>query len=84
MRYSHLTMFLIDVSIGALTFLRVYSETTLKGDCVVILIGLARKDQILLRGQLAVQAIHTEVHSVSCFLHWREQQLRLAYRHRIY
>lgn len=48
------TMFLIDGRFNALTVLRVCGETALEGDGVIVLIGLAGKYEILLRGQLAV------------------------------
>lgn len=76
-------MFVIDGQFKTLAVLGVGGETALKGDGVVVLIGLAGKNEILLRGQLAIQTVHAEVDSVNGFLHGGKQQLRLAYRHGI-
>lgn len=78
-----LTMFVIDGQLDALTVLGVYGETALKGDGVVVLIGLASEYEVLLCGQLAVEAVDAEVDAVRPLLHGREQQLRLTYRHRV-
>lgn len=76
-------MFVIDGQFNALTILGVGGETALKGDSIVVLIGLAGKNEVLLCGQLAVKAVHAEVDAMCTLLHRREQQLRLAYRHRV-
>lgn len=68
-------MFLIDGQISTLAVLRVCGETAFKGYGVVVLIGLTGKNEVLFSGQLAVQAIHAEVHSVDGLLHRGEQQL---------
>jgi hypothetical protein len=67
-----ITMFLIDGKLSALTVLQICGETALKGDCVVVLIGLAGYDKILLCGQLTVEAVYAEVDAMSSLLHRRE------------
>lgn len=76
-------MFVIDGGFSALAVLRVDGEAAFKGDGVVVLIGLAGEDEVLLCRQLAVEAVHAEVDSMRRLLHRREEKLRLAYRHRV-
>lgn len=75
-------MSLIDGQFGALTVLRVNCEAAFEGYGVVVLIGLAGEDEVLFRRQLAVETVHAEVDTVA-LLDRREEQLRLAYRHRV-
>lgn len=75
-------MYLIDGGFGAFTVLGVNGDAAFKCDSVVVLIGLAGEDEVLLCRQLAVKAIHAEVNPVP-LLHGWEQQLRLANRHRV-
>lgn len=85
-RYTYiefLTMFVIDGQFKTFAVLGVGGETALEGDGVVVLIGLAGEDEVLLRGQLAIQTVHAKVYSVHGFLYGGKQQLRLAYRHRV-
>lgn len=76
-------MSLIDGEFDTLTILRVRGETAFKGDGVVVLIGLACENEVLLSRQLTVQTVHAEVHTMYTLLYGREQEFGLAYRHRI-
>lgn len=75
------TMFLIDGRFNALAVLRVCGETALEGDGVVVLVSLAGQNEVLLRGQLAVQAVHAEVNAMRTLFYGGEQKFWLAYRH---
>lgn len=72
-------MYLTDGGFSTLTILRVNGETALEGDGVVILVSLTSEDEILLSGQLTVEAIYAEMDAMRAFLHRREQQLRFTY-----
>lgn len=67
-------MFLIDGRFNALTVLRVCGETALKGDGVVVLVGLAGEYKILLRGQFAVQTVDAEVDTMHTLFYGGEQK----------
>lgn len=62
-------MFVIDGQFSALTVLGVCGEAALEGDGVVVLVRLAGQDEVLLSGQLAVEAVHAEVDAMPSLLH---------------
>lgn len=62
-------MFVIDGQFSALTVLGVCGEAALEGDGVVVLVRLAGQDEVLLSGQLAVEAVHAEVDTMPSLLH---------------